>query len=341
MEKDWAKLAKCREIAINISKKILKDEQLTPEIIRYVYFLGPNREDKADLVLETGDGKQYPIALNSKFPFSNTHNFNKIYSLLIGKDINIFEEPYSDKWNRLVINWVNTIYFNANVDTRLMIDEFMEISRVDSMLYHKFFDIEIRDPKFKNLGKLFKPLDKNYKHLHNLLTDVYKDGNLFTKPTEEIYDKWNSIKKLNLSSGIIEHAMIEGFKKVIDDKLERTTDGYYIANDNIKLRFMRVLVTSTKCTDLDVYFFDSKQMIINKAKKWYRDNYKKFKVIFKYHTSIDDENSGNIIEAKYLFGEKELLSMIIETNFGTNEMGGKLKSKVRLSLASDFNYMIM
>ena len=86
IEKDWNKLIHSRNIARSIIDKLLSDSKLTPDMIRYVFFIGTNKttENKEDIVIETQDGKQYSFFLNKNVSTSKSSSFNKLADDLIG-----------------------------------------------------------------------------------------------------------------------------------------------------------------------------------------------------------------------------------------------------------------
>ena len=48
IENDWNKLIQSRNIARSINDKLLSDGKLTPDMISYVFFIGPNKTDDND-----------------------------------------------------------------------------------------------------------------------------------------------------------------------------------------------------------------------------------------------------------------------------------------------------
>ena len=118
IEKDWNKLIHSRNIARSIIDKLLSDSKLTPDMIRYVFFIGTNKttENKEDIVIETQDGKQYSFFLNKNVSTSKSSSFNKLADDLIGdKTDELFKGNYYELWNLLASNWVNLIFENVFV----------------------------------------------------------------------------------------------------------------------------------------------------------------------------------------------------------------------------------
>jgi ABC-type antimicrobial peptide transport system permease subunit len=104
IEKDWNLLLNSRNSARTIIDKLLGDEKLESDRIRYIYWIGPNKNDdyNEDIVIELNDGKQYSIFLNKNLSNTKTSSFNTFAEVLIGDDINrMFDEEYLPKWNKL------------------------------------------------------------------------------------------------------------------------------------------------------------------------------------------------------------------------------------------------
>ena len=89
IEKDWDKLSNARTTARNVIDKLLSDDKLTSEMIRNIYWLGPNKdkEHQEDIVIELTTGKQYSLFLNKSLTTQKTASFNTFADDLIRDDI--------------------------------------------------------------------------------------------------------------------------------------------------------------------------------------------------------------------------------------------------------------
>ena len=86
----------------------------------------------------------------------------------------LFTDQYLSRWDKLTQEWFKLIYNNSKKEYKLMIDQFIDATRADSLTYFDYFDIGIQNEKYKYLSQYFRELGKNYKELSNLLTDIWK-----------------------------------------------------------------------------------------------------------------------------------------------------------------------
>jgi hypothetical protein len=109
IEKDWNTLIDARNISRNIGDKLLQDDKLTPDMIKVIYWVGPNKdkEHPEDLVIELESGRQLSIVLNKGLSNSKTSSFNTLGDEILGVEFDkLHKEEYLSKWDKLVQNWV-------------------------------------------------------------------------------------------------------------------------------------------------------------------------------------------------------------------------------------------
>jgi hypothetical protein len=341
MEDDYSKLVKARDIARNIQDKLINNQKLEPSMVRSVFWIAPNKDRfvKEDIVLETTDGRQYPLVINSKLNLTKTQSFNTFLDLMLDQQSdNLFTDEYLGRWDKLTQQWFNLIYRNVKNEYKLMIDEFIDASRGDSLTYFDFFDITIKDPEYKILGKYFPRLGKNYKELSKLLSDIWKEKVAFDN-FEETEKEWNELKKIILNSKIIEHIIINSLSNLIDGEVEKTEEGYVIAEDKVKMRLLRVLVNLMNVEDIDVYYCGKTDFYHIPSRKWFRENYDRLHVEYDYHQKLMEDNDSQF-RIKVELDNRPLMEMELFTGFSGGEMSGKLNTKMKVKYESDFNYKI-
>lgn len=129
IKKDWDKLVSARTTARNIIDKLLLDSKLKPEMIKNIYWVGPNRDSdhEEDIVVEDKDGKQYSFYLNKNLATQKSASFNLFADDLIGADIDrLYKEDYLSKWDKLTQEWIRLIYENANKNIQQLIEKFID-----------------------------------------------------------------------------------------------------------------------------------------------------------------------------------------------------------------------
>ena len=124
IEKDWDKLVSARTTARNIIDKLLPDTKLESDMVKDIYWLGPNKDSdhQEDIVIETKDGKQFSFYLNKSLSTQKTASFNLFADDLIGADIDrLYKEEYLPKWDKLTQEWIRINYENSNKDIQKII----------------------------------------------------------------------------------------------------------------------------------------------------------------------------------------------------------------------------
>lgn len=337
IEKDFNKLIKARDIARNIYDKM---DDIRPEMVKNVYWLSPNKETgmKEDIVLELVGGKQYPIVLNSKISTSKSKSFNTILDIILDEGVDqLFSEKYIDRWDKLTKEWFKLIYNNSRTEYKIFIDNFIDASRADSLTYFNYIDIEIKDEKYKILGKHFSQLGKNYKELPKLMSDIWKSGNKGLQNFDELKEKWYNIKKTILNNSIIEHLLVNSLKNFIEDIEEK--ENVIIANNKIKNRFLKLFIDILNVEDTTVYYASKTEFDVLPSKQWFRDNYEDLKIEFDYHQKLTEESDYQIL-VKLFHNDDKLIDMKISTTFTGGEMSGRLSGKVKLDISNKFNSVV-
>jgi hypothetical protein len=96
IEKDWDKLSNSRTTARNIIDKLIPDEKLSEERVRYVFWIGPNKdkEHNEDIVIELNDGKQYSLFLNKNLSNTRTSKMfvflHALHTMEKNEDVHLF-----------------------------------------------------------------------------------------------------------------------------------------------------------------------------------------------------------------------------------------------------------
>jgi len=342
IEKDFKKLEKARNIARNIQDKLLVEDKLRAEMVQKVYWISPNKERgiKEDIVIELVGSKQYPIVVNSNINSSKTKSFNTLLDVMLDSDADIlFSDKYIDLWDKLTVNWFNAVYKNAKTDYKIMIDQFIDASRADSLTFFDYQNIEILDEKYKILGQFFAPLNKNYKELPKLMNDIWKDRKKSINNYQEVEKEWDETKKVLLNNRIIEDIIIGSIEELIEGEIKKDENKFIIANNKIKSRLLRLILDIISVEDIDVYYAGSSSFYHLPSKKWFRDNYNRLTVKYDYHQELSDDNDSQF-DIRIELDEKPLMDLEIRTGFTSNEMGNKLSSKIKINYTSNFNQKV-
>lgn len=349
IEKDWSLLVNARNSARSIIDKLLGDEKLESDRIRYIYWLGPNKTDdyNEDIVIELNDGKQYSIFLNKNLSNTKTSSFNTFAEILIGDDINrMFDEEYLPKWNKLTQEWVRLIYENANKNIQAHIEKFIDPKRIDSIDYFNYFNIRHGDPRFKHLGELIKEFDKNILKFSDLLTEIWKNKETCFLDSERVSKEWSETKIVILNSKILENLLSRSLKMNFSDGIKKLDDGFKLASGTIKMRLFKTLVEKMGCLERNTYYVNNNGTKFNMipSREFFRDFYDDLDIKFDYHVKFevnedDEENDFNVKIKLELDGEN-LIDMMVNVVFTGGEMSGKLSAKHKFELAPNFNYLL-
>jgi hypothetical protein len=343
MQKDWKKLSDARDIARNIQDKILLDQKLPESMIRNIFWVAPNKENrvKEDLVLELTDGRQFPLVINSKLNLNKTKSFNTVLDIMLAEQSdNLFTDQYLERWDKLTQEWFKIIYHNCSTDYKLMIDEFIDPTRADSLTYFDYYDITIKNEKYKILGKYFAPLGKNYKELSKLLSDIWKKGKKAIGNFSEIEAEWNEIKKVVLNNKIIEDLIIRSIKKLTEgEEIKRTNDNFILAKNKVKIRLLKLIVELLGIENSHIYYCGKNDYYHIPSKKWFRENYDRLRVEYDYHQKLSEDKDSQF-RINVEIDNRPLMQLELYTGFSGGEMSGRLSTKLKLNFENDFNFKV-
>ena len=349
IEKDWDKLSGARITARNIIDKLLVDEKLTPERIRTIFWLGPNKTDgyKEDIIIELNDGKQYSLFLNKNLSTQKSASFNTFADDLIGEDIDkLFNEEYINKWDKLTQEWVKLIYENANKDIQRHIEKFIDAKRIDTLTYFEYFDIRHQDPKYKHLGEFIKDFNKNILKFSDLMTEIWKTKDNSFMDTERVMKEWYETKIVILNSKILENLLTTSLKTNYADDIEKLDDNFKLAGGTVKMKLFKTLVEKLGCLERPTFFLGKNGSVFNvvPSREFFRKYYDNIDIKFDYHVNfaVSEEEENNDFRIKInleLDGDK-LIDMVIHVKFTGSEMSGKLGAQYKFDLADNFNYLI-
>lgn len=349
IEEDWNKLISSRNTARNIVDKLLPEEKLTEDMVVSVYWIGPNKnsENKEDIVLELTDGKQYSFFLNKSLSTSKSASFNSFMVDLVGDEIDRFKSAeYQPKWNKLAQSWVKIIYENANKNIQAHIEKFIDVDRIESLDYFKYYELKHRDPRFRHLGEYIKELDKNILYFSDLMGGIWKNRDKCFFNPDEVYNEWMETKVFILNSRILEHFLTSSLVKNNLKDIKKLKSGYKMALSNLKMKLVKTLVEKIGCTEKTTYYLSNNGDKFTQvpSRQFFRDNFKDIKVKFDYHVKliVDDleDNNDFKIDIKLYLDKEILMSLNIVIKFTSYEMNDKLTAKYLFDIPDNFNYRI-
>lgn len=348
IEKDWNLLINSRLTARNIIDKLLPENKLNSEDIKCIYWLGPNKdpEHQEDIVIELKDDRQFSFYLNKNLSSQKTASFNLFAEELIGENIDkLFTEEYLPKWNKLTQSWISLIYENSNKEIQKHIEKFIDPKRIDTINYFEYYDIRHNDIKFKHLGEFIPELNKNILKLSDLLTDVWKNKDSFFIDVDRVSKEWSEIKTVILNSKIIENLFTNSLKTNFADDITRGEDRFKTAGGSVKMKLFKVLVEKMGCLERPVYYLSNNgnQFTFVPSRDFFRQNYDDLKLDFDYHVNFENvstEDDNFKMDINLTLNNDLLLNMSVNIGFSGGEMSGKLSSKYKFELSSNFNYII-
>jgi len=349
IEEDWNKLVNARVLARNIIDKLLPDEKVTEDMVVAVYWIGPNKDQDhtEDIVLELTDGRQYSFYLNKNITVNKTASFNTFADDLIGNEIDkLYGPEYIQKWNKLVQQWVRTIYDNANKNIQIHIEKFIDEDRIDSLDWFRYFEIKHRDPRFKHLGEFIKEFNKNILNFHDLMNEVWKARENCFMDVERVYNEWMETKVFILNSKILEHLLTESITKNNLDDIKKLENGFKLADGNVKMKLVKTLVEKLGCSERMTYYLGNNGNVFNQipSRDFFRQVYDDLKVSFDYHVKMlvdeEEENNDFTIKVNLEMGDKPLINFNITVRFSGGDISSKLSAKYKFELADDFNFRV-
>ena len=346
IEKDFNILIKSKDIARNIIEKTIPGDKLNSDRIKYI-FLNINKDSdyQEDIVIETLDGKQFSFYLNKNLSTQKTSSFNLFADDLIGGDIDkLYKEEYLPKWDKLTQQWIKIIYENANKNIQQHIEKFIEPKRIDDIGYFDYFDIRHKDPKFKYLGEFIKDFDKNILNFSDLMTEIWKNRDNCFMDTQRVYNEWMETKVTILNSKIIENLLTTSLKSNHVEDIKKVEDGWKLAGGVVKMKLFKTIVEKMGCLERPIYFLGNRGDVFHMvpSREFFRENYDDINIKFDYHVNFSvsegEENDFNI-KIKLELDDEKLIDMDIIIKM-TSEMSGKLTSKYKFDLSSNFNYLV-
>lgn len=349
IEKNWDKLANSRLTARNIIDKLLPDQKLESDLIRDIYWIGPNKDDdhQEDIVIELNDGRQFSFYLNKNLSNQKTASFNLFADDLIGADIDkLYKEEYLPKWDKLTQQWIRTIYENANKNIQQHIENFIDPKRIDDIGYFEYFDIRHKDPKFKYLGEFIKEFDKNILKFADLMTEIWKSKDNCFMDTQRVFKEWMETKVVILNSKILENLFTTSLKSNHVEDVKKVEDDWKLAGGTVKMKLFKTIVEKMGCLERPIYFLGNRGDVFHMvpSREFFRENYDDLNIKFDYHVNFklseEEENNDFKFRIKLELDDQTLIEMFIIIKFSSGEMSGKLSSKYKFELADNFNYLI-
>jgi len=350
IETDWNDLVDARITARNIIDKLLPDEKLGEQLIKRIYWLGPNKDmdHNEDIVIELKDGRQFSFFLNKSVSSSKTSSFNTFADDLIGSDIEkMYGEAYINKWDKLVQDWVKIMYENANKNIQIHIEKFIEPQRMDSLGYFEYFELKHRDPRFKNLGEHIREFDKNILKFSDLMSEIWKNRDQCFLDSERVYREWMEKKIFILNSKILEHLLTESLTATSMGDIEKLEDGFKLAKGRVKMKLVKSIVEKLGCLERPVFYLGNKGNSFHQvpSRKFFRDNYDDINVKFDYHVKMvvddkEEEMNDFMIKIRMEIGDKPMIGCDISVRFSGGEMSGKLSAKYSFDPADNFNQIV-
>ena len=349
IEKDWDKLVSARTTARNIIDKLLLDSKLKPEMIKNVFWIGPNKDSdhEEDIVVEDTNGQQYSFYLNKNIATQKSASFNLFADDLIGADIDkLYKEEYLNRWDKLTQEWIRLVYENSNKNIQQLIEKFIDSKRIDTIGYFEYYDIRHKDPKFKHLGEFIQEFDKNILKFSDLMSEIWKSKENCFMDTERVVKEWMEVKVVILNSKILENLLTSSLKSNHADDIEKVEGDWKLAGGTVKMKLFKTLVEKMGCLERPVYFLGKNGDIFNlvPSREFFRENYDDLKIKFDYHVNFEvseeEEMNDFTIKIKLELDEETLIDMFITVKFSSGEMSGKLSAKYKFDIADNFNYLI-
>lgn len=350
IDEDWNILVNARITARNIIDKLLPDQKLTEDLIKRIFWIGPNKDKEygEDIVIELKDGRQFSFYLNKSLSGSKSASFNTFADDLIGNDIEkLYNEEYIRKWDKLAQDWVKILYENANNNIKIHIEKFIDPKRIDSMGYFEYFEIKHRDPRFKNLGEHIKEFDKNVLKFSDLMSEVWKNRKTCFLDSDRVYKEWMEKKIFILNSKILEHLLTDSLTQTSIEDIQRLPDGMKLASGRVKMKFVKTLVEKMGCLERPVIYLGNKGNSFHQvpSRKFFREFYDDLDVKFDYHVKMlidetEEENNDFTIKVRIEIDKKSLMDCNIKVRFSGGEMSGKLSAKYEFNPSDNFSVIV-
>jgi hypothetical protein len=345
---DWNELVNSRLIARSIIDKLLADEKLESDRIRYIFWnLNKTKENSEDIVIETEDGRQFSFYLNKNLSMSKSASFNTFADDLIGTEIEkLYSEEYINKWNKLVQDWVKIIYENANKNIQIHIEKFIDPTRIDTLGWFEYFDLKHRDPRYKNLGEHIKEFEKNILKFSDLLKEVWKNKESCFLDVDRVYEEWMEKKIFLLNSKILEHLLTESLTSNSISDIKKLDDGFKLAEGTVKMKLIKTIVEKLGCLERPVYYLGNNGNNFHQvpSRQFFREYYDDLKIKFDYHVKMivdkEEENNDFIIKLKLDLDENTLMNCNIVVTFSGGDISSKLTAKYKFEPVDNFNILV-
>lgn len=349
IDKDWNDLVDSRITARNIIDKLLPDQKLESDLIKSIFWIGPNKtkEITEDIVIELNDGRQFSIHLNKNLTTSKSASFNTFMDDLIGNEIErLFDEEYIQKWNKLVQSWVKIIYQNCNKNFKIHIEKFIDPSRIDTVGWFEYFDLKHRDPRFSNLGEHIREFDKNILWFSDFMNEIWKRRDVCFSNPNIVYKEWMETKIFILNSRILENLLTNSLVKNNLDEIRRLKDGLKGANGRTKMKLMKTFVEKIGAVERGLYYLGNKGNVFHHvpSRNFFREFYNDLRIKFDYHVKLvvksEEEENDFIIKMFLELDKKPLINCIVNVKFSGGGLSEKLSAKYKFEFSDDFNFRI-
>jgi len=291
IEDDWKVLINSRDTARSIADKLIPDNKLDSDIIKAIYWIGPNKTDdyQEDIVVELNSGDQHSFFLNKNVSTTKTASFNKFADELIGSDTDaLYKGEYLSKWDKLTQEWIRVIYENVNNNIQAHIENFIDPNRIDSIGYFDFFDITHTDDRYKHLGQFMKEFNRNILKLSDLLSEIWKKREDLFIDLERVEKEWYETKVVILNSKILENILTSSLKNNFSEYIEKSEGPYKKSSGTIKMKLFKVLVEKLGCLERDIYYVNKggKSFHMIPSRDFFRKYYEDMDILFDYHVPL-------------------------------------------------------
>lgn len=347
IEGDWSVLVNSRNVARSIMDKILSDNKLSTDMIKRIFWIGPNKDSNhnEDIVIEMTDDRQYSIFLDKNFSTSKSSSFNTLADDLIGQDMEkLFDEANMLKWDKLTQEWIKIVYENSNKNIQSHIEKFIDTKRIESIGYFEYFDIRHRDPRFKYLGEFIEEFEKNILKFSDLMNEIWKKKEENFIDVSRVEKNWNEVKMVILNSRILESLITSSLKSSKMDEIKKLDDGYKMSSGSVKMKFMKTIVNKLGCLERETHYVskDGSEFYKVPSREFFRKYYNDIDIKFDYHVKFNNQEDDPRFRIKISLelDNQSLINMDILVGFSGGEFSSKLSAKYKFEIPSNFNYQI-